>query len=140
MAAPRYLLDTNILSDVLRHPGSGAARHIARLDGGQVCINIVVACELRFGMAKSGAQRLARQMERILGELEMLPLEPQIEEHYADIRNTLERAGIPIGPNDLLIAAHARALGLTLVTGNLGEFPRVPGLSVENWLEMGGDA
>jgi tRNA(fMet)-specific endonuclease VapC len=138
MMAPRYLLDTNIVSDLLRHPDGNVARRIARLDSDQVCISIVVACELRFGMVKSGAQRLVRQLERVLAELETLPLEPPVEEHYADIRNTLERAGTPIGPNDLLIAAHARALGLTLVTANFGEFSRVPGLSVENWLEMGG--
>lgn len=138
--APGYLLDTNIVSDLLRHPGGDVARHIARLGDDQVCISIVVACELRFGAAKSGSQRLARQLELVLGELEILSLEPPVEEHYADIRNTLERAGTPIGPNDLLIAAHARALGLTLVTGNLGEFSRVPGLLVENWLENGSKA
>lgn len=140
MAAPRYLLDTNIVSDLLRHPGGNVARRIARLDDNQVCISIVVACELRFGLAKSGAQRLARQLERVLDTLEILPLESPVEEHYADIRNALERAGTPIGPNDLLIAAHARAIGLTLVTGNLGEFSRVPGLAVENWLEDRGAA
>ncbi|MHB1292986.1 MAG: PIN domain-containing protein, partial [Sulfuricella sp.] len=68
---------------------------------------------------------------------EILPLETPVEEHYADIRNKLERAGTPIGPNDLLIASHARALGLTLVTDNVREFSRVPGLAVENWLAMG---
>jgi tRNA(fMet)-specific endonuclease VapC len=62
-------------------------------------------------------------------------MESPVEEHYADIRNTLERAGTSIGPNDLLIAAHARSLGLTLVTDNMREFSRVPGLPVENWLE-----
>ena len=108
---------------------------IARLGGGRICTSIVVACELRFGATKSGSQRLARQLELVLGELEILPLEVPVEEHYADIRNALERAGTPIGPNDLLIAAHARSLGLTLVTANLGEFIRVPGLLVENWLE-----
>lgn len=139
MAAPRYLLDTNTVSDLLRHPGGSVMRHIARLDGNQICVSIVVACELRFGAAKSGSQRLAQRLEQVLGDLEILPLESPVEEHYADIRNVLERAGTPIGPNDLLTAAHARALGLTLVTGNFGEFSRVPGLSVENWLETSVD-
>lgn len=131
---PRYLLDTNIVSDLVRHPAGPAMQRIAQIGAEQVCISIVVACEARFGAAKSGSQRLARQLEMVLGQLESLPLETPVEEHYADIRNTLERAGTPIGPNDLLIASHARALGLTLVTDNVREFSRVQGLVVENWL------
>jgi tRNA(fMet)-specific endonuclease VapC len=73
-------------------------------------------------------------MENMLAAIEVLPLEAEAQRHYADIRLRLERSGQPIGPNDLLIAAHARSLGLTLVTDNTGEFSRVPGLSVENWL------
>lgn len=133
-ACPRYLLDTNMVSDLVRHPAGPVMQHIAQLGAEQVCISIVVACEARFGAAKSGSQRLARQLELVLGQLESLPLESPVEEHYADIRNALERAGTPIGPNDLLIASHARALGLTLVTENVREFSRVPGLAVENWL------
>jgi tRNA(fMet)-specific endonuclease VapC len=134
MANPRYLLDTNIVSDLVRNPAGSVMKHIARLGAEQICISIIVACEVRFGAAKSGSQRLARQLELVLAHLEVLPLETPVEEHYADIRNRLERAGTPIGPNDLLIAAHARALGLTLVTDNLREFSRVSGLMVENWL------
>ncbi len=133
-ACPRYLLDTNMVSDLVRHPAGVVTQHIAQLGAEQVCISVVVACEARFGATKSGSQRLARQLELVLGQLESLPLESPVEEHYADIRNRLERAGTPIGPNDLLIAAHARTLGLTLVTDNVREFSRVPGLAVENWL------
>lgn len=136
---PRYLLDTNMVSDLVRQPTGSVMRHIARVGADQICISIVVACEIRFGAAKSGSQRLARQVELVLGQIEILPLEQPIEEHYADIRNTLERAGTPIGPNDLLIAAHVRALGLTLVTNNVREFSRVPGLVVENWLDCTAD-
>ncbi len=114
-------------------------RRIEQIGAEQVCISIVVTCESRFGAAKSGSPRLARQLELVLGQLESLPLETPVEEHYADIRNMLERAGTPIGPNDLLIAAHARALGLTLVTDNVREFSRVPGLAVENWLGVSSD-
>lgn len=99
-----------------------------------MCTSIIVACEIRFGIVRNGDTALTRQMERVLNAIEILPLEPPVDEHYADIRAALERAGTPIGPNDLLIAAQARALGLTLVTGNWREFSRVPGLSVENWL------
>lgn len=132
----RYLLDTNILSDLVRHPAGQVTAHIAGVGAEQICTNIIVACELRFGAAKSGSLRLAQQLEAVLGQIEILPMETPVEEHYAEIRNALERAGTPIGPNDLLIAAHSRALGLTLVTDNVREFSRVPGLRVENWLEI----
>lgn len=134
MNCPRYLLDTNIISDLVRNPAGIAMQHIAHLGAEQVCTSIIVACEARFGAAKSGSQRLARQLDLVLAHLEILPLEIPVEEHYADIRNALEQAGTPIGPNDLLIAAQARALGLTVVTNNLREFSRVPALAVENWL------
>lgn len=94
----------------------------------------LLCCEIRFGLAKRPAPRLKQHLEQLLDDLALLKLEPPVEEHYADIRNTLERAGTPIGPNDLLIAAHARTLELTLVTDNVSEFSRVPGLTVENWL------
>lgn len=93
-----------------------------------------MACELQFGAAKSGSPRLVQQLERILNVLPILPLEPPVEQHYAVIHTHLEQAGTPISPNDLLIAAHALSLNLTLVTANTREFGRVPALSVENWL------
>lgn len=131
----RYLLDTDIVSDIVRHPAGRAVQRLAKAGEARVCTSIVVACELRFGAAKRGSARLARQLDRVLGLLEALPLEAPAEHRYAEIRRHLERAGTPIGPNDLLIAAQALALGLTLVTGNAREFLRVPGLAVENWLE-----
>ena len=134
MSVRRYFLDTNILSDLVRHPQGTAARHVERVGYRNVSISIIVACEARFGVLKSGSERLARQLELILTKLEMLPLKSPVESHYAEIRRHLERAGTPIGPNDLIIAAHARALGYTLVTHNVSEFQRVPGLEVENWL------
>ena len=93
-----------------------------------------MACELRFGAVKSGSSRLIQQLERILEVLPVLPLEPPADQHYAAIRTHLEQAGTSIDPNDLLIAAHALALDLTLVTANTREFERVPNLSLENWL------
>jgi tRNA(fMet)-specific endonuclease VapC len=104
--SPRYLLDTNIVSNLVRNPGGPVRGHIARVGVEQVCVSIIVACEARYGAAKSGSQRLAWQLDLILGQLEVLPLEAPVEEHYADIRNTLERAGTPIGPNDLLPPTH----------------------------------
>ena len=141
MTAPvRFLLDTNMVSDLARNPQGRVVERIKAVGPEQIAISIVVACEIRFGLAKIGRKippvRLADNVRRILAELTVIPFEPPADEHYADIRDTLERAGTPIGPNDLLIAAHARALGLTLVTENEREFVRVPGLTVENWLTI----
>lgn len=134
IAPLRYLLDTNIISALARQPHGAVARCLSRVGEQELCTSLIVACELRFGLQKRGSQRLTQQVEAILDALPILALEPPLDEHYADIRCALERAGSPIGPNDLLIAAHARSLGLTVVTDNAGEFSRVPGLSVENWL------
>ncbi len=130
-----YLLDTNIVSDLVRHPDGIVRDRIAEVGEETVCINLVVAAELRFGTAKRNSKRLSKQVEMILSALPVLSLEAPVDEHYAEIRVALEKAGNPIGPNDLLIAAHCRALGLTLVTHNLKEFSHVPKLRVENWLE-----
>ena len=130
----QYLLDTNILSDLVRHPQGLVFQRIAIVGEDSICTSIIVASELRFGALKSGSSRLIRQLEHILEALPVLPLETPVDRHYAEIRTHLERAGTPIGPNDLLIAAHALALDLTLVTANTREFERVPALTLENWL------
>lgn len=134
MTALRYLLDTNSLSDMIRNPHGSVGKRLVRVGEAAVCTSIVVACELRYGAAKKGSPRLADRVDQLLAGLEILPLERGADHQYAEIRAHLQRAGLPIGPNDLLIAAHALALGLTLVTANVGEFSRVPGLAIENWL------
>jgi tRNA(fMet)-specific endonuclease VapC len=134
MAAQRYLLDTNILSDLVRNPQGRIAHKIAKVGEIAVCTSIIVACELRYGAAKKGSARLTEQLEAILAPLEILPLEPDADRHYGEIRSLLERKGEVIGPNDLLIAAQTLAGGLTLVTDNVGEFRRVPKLKLQNWL------
>jgi tRNA(fMet)-specific endonuclease VapC len=133
----RYLLDTNALSDLIRHPTGPVARRIAAAGEEAVCTSIVVACELRYGAAKKQSPTLTERIEALLGRITILPLETDADVHYAKIRAQLQRSGQPIGPNDLLIAAHALALGLTVVTDNVGEFSRVPGLSIENWAIAG---
>lgn len=130
----RYLLDTNIVSDLVKQPQGKVARHIARIGEEQICTSLIVAAELRYGAAKRGSPKLTAQLDAILSALPVLPLETPTEHHYGDLRATLERAGTLIGPNDLLIAAHALALDATLVTDNTREFARVPGLAIENWL------
>lgn len=131
---PRFLLDTNILSDLVRRPQGKVADVIARVGEHSVCTSIVVAAELRFGAARAGSKRVSRQLDRILAALDILPLDEPADRHYATLRRALEKRGLPIGPNDLLIAAHALAEDCTLVTANEREFSRVPGLKVENWL------
>lgn len=86
--------------------------------------------------ASKGSQGLAAKVEQLLASIDVLPLEVGVDHHYAEMRVALERVGHPIGHNDLVIAAHARALGLTLVTDNMREFSRVPSLAVENWLAV----
>ena len=130
----RFSLDTNILADLVRNPAGVVAQHIADVGEACVAVSIVVACELRFGAAKSGSPRLTKRVEEILAAVETLPLEPPVDKAYATARRALEARGTPIGPNDLLIAAQAKALGMTVVTDNLREFRRVPGLDVVNWL------
>ncbi len=134
MVGPRYLFDTNILSALVKQPTSPLARRMAAMDRDHFCTSVVVACELRYGVHKKGSPSLAAKVDQLLSGVEVLPLDVQVDLHYAEVRVALEKMGQPIGHNDLLIAAHARALGLTLVTDNLREFSRVPGLAVENWL------
>lgn len=130
----RYLLDTDILSDLIRNPQGSVAKRIAEAGEENVCTSIIVAAELRYGAAKKGSPRLSAQVEAVLGAFEVVPLEAPVDETYGILRAELERRGTLIGPNDLLIAAQALCLGYTLVTDSEGEFRRVEGLGVENWL------
>jgi tRNA(fMet)-specific endonuclease VapC len=131
----RYLLNTNILSDLLRNPGGLAAQRVALRGEATICTSIVVACELRYGAARKSSDLLSGRVEDLLEDLEVLPLDKEADRRYAEIRLHLDQKGRPIGPNDLLIAAHALALDLTLVTANVEKFSRVPDLRLENWLE-----
>ena len=133
---PLYLLDTNILSDLVRHPQGRIAACIAQVGEGSVCTSIIVASELRFGAAKRNAPKLTAQVEAILAAMDVRPFDTPADHEYAKLRLHLEQAGTPIGPNDMLIAAHALAAESILVTANTSEFVRVPGLVVENWLEQ----
>lgn len=129
-----YLLDTTILSHLIRQPQGAVAERIADVGETNVLTSVIVACELRYGAAKRGSRRLTRQVEAVLGALTIRPLESDAERLYASIRVVLEKKGTPIGAHDMLIAAHARALGAVCVTDNVAEFTRVPALKVENWL------
>ncbi len=129
----RYMLDTNIVSHFMRHPRGPVAVRIEEIGKEAVFTSVIVAAELRFGISRSGSPALARRLEETLEALPVVPLEKPADAAYAEIRTYLERQGTPIGSNDLLIAAHAKALGTTLVTANTREFSRVPGLTIEDW-------
>ncbi len=131
-----YLLDTNIVSHLVRNPRGAITKQIAEVGEDSVVTSIIVASELRFGVKKSGSTRLHKQLEAVLSAIDILPLESPAEHHYANLRYQLETAGKPIGPNDMLIAAHALSLNLTVVTANFSEFSRIDGLTVENWLAL----
>jgi tRNA(fMet)-specific endonuclease VapC len=130
----RYLLDTNIVSDLVRNPQGTIAQHIRKVGEGRVCTSIIVAAELRYGAAKKGSPRLSAQLEAVLGALEVVPFETPSDAAYGALRARLEQTGQPIGGNDLLIAVQALALGYTIITDNEKEFARVEGLRLENWL------
>ena len=130
----RFLLDTNIVSDLVRHPRGRIAERVERVGEKQVCTSIIVAAELRYGAAKKGSVRLTRQLEIVLSAVDVLALEAPADAVYGELRAHLERTGKSIGANDLLIASHALALGHTVVTDNEREFSRINDLRVENWL------
>jgi len=132
----RYLLDTNIVSDLVRNPQGRVAQHIRKIGEGQVCTSIIVAAELRYGAAKKQSARLTAQLQAVLGALEALPLEAPADTTYGALRARLEKAGRPIGANDLLIAAQALTLGYTIVTDNEKEFAQIKDLPRENWLRQ----
>jgi tRNA(fMet)-specific endonuclease VapC len=130
----RYLLDTNIVSDLVRNPQGRVMQRIREVGEAQVCTSIIVAAELRYGATKKGSPRLTAQLDAVLGALEVLPFEAPADAAYGLLRARLEQAGQPIGGNDLLIAAQAVALRHAIVTDNEREFARIDDLARENWL------
>ena len=131
----RYLLDTNHVSSLIDDRGaSPVLARVADIGGNRVCTSIVVAAEIRYGVACKASSRLAEAAERVLGLLEVLPFDHLADVAYGTIRADLERHGLTIGANDLLIAAQCLSVGFTLATDNTREFERVAGLRLENWL------
>ena len=129
-----FMLDTNIISDLVRNPGGRAAERLAEVGDGEVATSVIVAGELRYGCLRKGSARLTERVEAVLREIDVLSLKPEVGALYGEIRRDLEARGMPIGQNDLWIAAQARSAEAVLVTGNEDEFRRVGGLAVENWL------
>lgn len=128
------MLDTNIVSDLVRHPRGQVAERIAAVGEENVCTSVVVTAELRFGAAQKSSVRLTTQVEAVIGLMDIVALEPPVDAIYAELRARLERRGRLIGANDLFIAAQALAIRCVLVTDNEREFSQVDGLQVENWI------
>jgi len=129
-----YLFDTNAISDLIKNPGGRTGQRVSKLLDGELRTSIIVAAELRYGVAKKGSERLIRLVGEVLADFEVLSWEAPADIHYAAVRDSLSRSGQLIGDMDMLIAAHALALDAVLVTDNEREFSRVPGLKIENWL------
>ena len=130
----RYLLDTNILSALIRSPRGVVAEQIRQVGEATIYTSVIVAAELRFGAVRKGSARLSLQIEMVLDALEIAPWQPPQDRLYAELRFGLEQTGTPIGSNDLLIATQALADGSVLVTDNTREFARISALTIENWL------
>jgi tRNA(fMet)-specific endonuclease VapC len=134
MGQTAYLLDTNIITALVRNPHGPVFDRLREKLPAVICTSIVAAAEVECGLCKGVSDRLRAQVLAVMGSLDVRALETPVHQHYGKIRAYLTQRGQPIGPNDLLIAAHASALGMTLVTDKLREFERVPGLKLENWL------
>ncbi len=131
----RYLLDTNIYVYIAKQRPHQVLDRFRRARPGDVGMSIITKIELVYGAWKSHQrQPNLQRIQTLEGLIPVLPLDANVCEHYGELRTELEKRGSPIGAHDMLIAAHALALGLTLVTNNLREFQRVPQLSLENWV------
>ena len=129
----RFLLDTDICIYVINvRPAAVLQRFLAHEAEG-LGVSAVTAGELYFGVRKSGSRRNLLLLDKFLAPLEIAEYGTEAARTYGELRNALEKKGTPIGPLDTQIAAHALALGVTLVSNNLREFKRVPKLRLENW-------
>jgi tRNA(fMet)-specific endonuclease VapC len=132
----RFLLDTNICIYIRRQRPPGLLARFERLKLGEAVLSVVTYGELIYGVEKSQFREQAtKQLAELAGLVPIMELPPQAGEFYGAIRASLEARGEIIGNNDLWIAAHAKAAGLTLVTNNEREFRRVQGLKIQNWVE-----
>jgi len=130
----RYMLDTDTCSYIMKRSNDSVLRRLKKVPVSEVCISVITKSELLFGVEVSPRQQQDElALASFLGYVEVLDFPDLAAVHYAAIRADLKRQGTMIGANDLFIAAHARSLGLTLVTNNTKEFRRVHNLALENW-------
>lgn len=131
--AVRYLLDTNTVSFHIRRSSAKLQRRLEKTPASDVALSVVTEMEIRYGLARNPRLRIASLVETFLTGITILPLTSEVSRQYARVRAELDARGTPIGPLDLMIASHALALGVTLVTADLAEFRRVRGLRCEDW-------
>src|SRR6266478_325336 len=131
---PRYMLDTDTCSYVMRRSHDGLLKRLSKVPVGDVCMSVITKVELLYGVEVSPKRRQDEAaVEALLRYVEVLDFPDEASSHYAKIRADLKTRGTMIGANDLLIAAHARSLGLTLITNNTREFRRIRHLVIDNW-------
>lgn len=130
----RYMLDTDICSYVMKRSNDLLLKRLHKVPVSDVCVSVITKSELLYGVEVSPRrQQDEAALNAFLSYVEVLDFPDQASSHYAQVRSQLKKLGTMIGANDLLIAAHARSLGLTLVTHNTREFGRVPKLAIEDW-------
>ena len=131
---PRYMLDTDICSYIMKRSQPAVLRRLQRVPVTDVFMSVITKSELLYGVEVSPRRTQdAAALAAFLPYVEVLDFPDTAAVHYAEIRADLKKRGALIGANDLLIAAHARSVGLTLVTNNTAEFARVKGVTLENW-------
>ena len=130
----RYMLDTDTCSYIMKRSSQAVMKRLRAIPVAAICISVITKSELLYGVAVSPRREQdATALQAFLPHVEVLEFPDHAATHYAQIRGDLEKRGQMIGANDLFIAAHARGLGVTLVTNNVAEFGRVKGLDLENW-------
>jgi tRNA(fMet)-specific endonuclease VapC len=130
----RYLLDTNIISDLMRNPAGKVGKRVAELDKKEIFTSILAIGEVRYGIEKRGSKKHAAALKSVLQLLTPEPFKAPADRHYATIRLTIEAMGLPVGQLDMLLGAQALASDAVFVTANEKHFRHMPGLMVENWL------
>ena len=131
----KYMLDTNIVIYLIKKQPESVLQKLQEYDPSDFCISSITLAEMEYGIAKSTSpEKNQAALSAFLSNIDILPFDDRAAVDYGDIRASLEKKGTPIGPNDMLIAAHARSLGLTIVTNNVREFRRVDGLMLDNWV------
>jgi tRNA(fMet)-specific endonuclease VapC len=129
------LLDTNTCIYIINNRPPNVLEKFRKYKAGEIGISSIAASELAYGVAKSGSIKNRKALDMFLAPMQILPFDSQCLWFYADLRASLEKQGLSIGPMDSLIAAHALSIDGTLVTNNIKEFMRVPKLKLDNWFE-----
>ena len=130
----RYMLDTNIVAYAKNNRPEVVYKRMSHFDPEDLCVSVITLAELEYGVFNSSSpERNQLALTLFLANIEVVPFDDDAAVEYGRIRADLKRKGTPIGANDLMIAAHAKSLGVTLVTNNTREFERVEGLMLEDW-------